>query len=375
MRTRTRPSSSVPGRPVSPSHINLKQHGIDPLVFTADKRVGDPWRQRWDSLRLFTPTFYDGLPGMPFPATDAEHLPTKDEVADYLESYAGRLGLQVRLGAEVHAVRRTDAGLLLETSRGPVTAQQVVVAAGAFRVPQLPPFAAELGRDIRQLHSSHYRNLDSLQPGDALVVGAGNSGTQIATDIHEADPTRRVWLAGRDTGRIPRRLLGRDIFRWLVPTVLRLPVDSGPGRLILARTAGRGDPVFADVHARMVAAGVERTGRMVGVRDGRPVVQGESGEVTPEVGNVVWCTGYRPDFSWIDGLPVDEHGRPRQQRGEVLAMPGLYVIGLHLLYRLSSSLIGGVGADAAYVAQRIQRRLERGTADAESSSAHARHAL
>lgn len=334
---------------------HLKRRGIDPVILTADERVGDSWRQRWDTLRLFTPAFYDGLPGMIFPAR-AEHLPTKDEIADYLESYAERFALLVRLGTQVHAVRRTDAGLLLETSLGPLTAQHVVVATGAFRVPRLPPFAAELDQNIRQLHSSQYRNLGSLRAGDALVVGAGNSGTQIATDIKGADPARRVWLAGRDTGRIPRRLFGRDIFRWLVPTVLRLPVDSRPGHFIRARAAGRGDPVFADAHARMLAASVERTGRVVSVQGGQPVVQADYGQATLDVRSVVWCTGYRQDFSWIEGLPIDKQGRPIHRRGEVLEMPGVYVIGLHFLHRLSSALIGGVGADAAFVAERILAR-------------------
>lgn len=339
---------------------HLKHLDLDPVLLTADERVGDSWRKRWDALRAFTPAFYDGLPGVPFPAADAEHLPSKDEIADYLASYADRIGLSIRLGTEVHAVRRRDGRFLLETSQGLVTAQQVVIATGAFQVPNLPVFAGDLNPGIRQMHSSRYRNLASLRRGHALVVGAGNSCVQIATDIKEADPTRDVWLAGRDTGRIPRRMLGRDIFRWMKP-LLRITAESWPGRAIQTRQGGRGDPVFTDVHARMVAAGVKRIGRIVSVQNGEPVVDTMDGEVKIEVGSVVWCTGYRHDFSWVEGLPVDDRGRPRQRRGEVLGMPGLYFVGLPLLYRLSSSLIGGVGADAVHVARLIRDNRGPGT--------------
>jgi len=293
---------------------------------------------------------------MPFPAADPDHLPTRDEAADYLESYARRFMLPVETDTSVKSVRRADGRYLVETSRGAIETEHVVVATGAFQAPKVPTFAAELDPGITQLHSSRYVNGDSVGRGDVLVVGAGNSGTQIATDIREAEPMRRVWLSGRDTGRLPRRLLGRDVFRWLAPTILRVRADSRIGRIIRARSAGRGDPVFSDAHARMVAAGVERVGRTIGVNDGRPVIQLGAGERALDVTSVVWCTGYRPDFSWIEGVPVDEHGSLQHRRGEVTAWPGLYVVGLHFLSRLSSSLMGGVGNDARHVAERVAAR-------------------
>jgi len=334
----------------------LKRREIDFTILDAHRRIGDSWRNRWETLRLFTPAFCSGLPGMPFPAADRDHLPTRDEAADYLESYAGRFNLPVETDTSVKSVRRADGRYLVETSRGPIETEHVVVATGAFQAPNVPTFAAELEPGIAQLHSSRYVNAESVRRGDVLVVGAGNSGTQIATDIREAEPMRRVWLSGRNTGRLPRRLLGRDIFRWLAPTILRIRVDSRMGRIIRARSAGRGDPVFADAHARMVASGVERVGRTVGVNEGRPVIQLDAGERVLDVASVVWCTGYRPDFSWIEGLPVDERGVPRHRRGEVAGWPGLYLVGLHFLARLSSALMGGVGSDARHVAERVAAR-------------------
>ena len=334
----------------------LRRLGLDFAILDAHLRVGDAWRHRWDTLRLFTPAFYSGLPGMAFPSADPDHLATRDEAADYLESYARRFGLPVEGDTSVRTLRRADGHFLLDTSHGPIAAEQVVVATGAFQTPVVPAFSADLDPRIAQLHSSQFTNPESLATGDALVVGAGNSGTQIATDIKEAEPMRRVWLSGRDTGLLPRRLLGRDIFRWLAPTILRVRTESRMGRLIRTRTMGRGDAVLSDAHERMVAAGVERVGRTVGVRDDRPAVQIGSGEPALEVASVVWCTGYRPDFSWIEGLPVDEHDIPLHRRGEVTAWPGLYVVGLHFLSRLSSSLMGGVGDDARHVAARIASR-------------------
>lgn len=335
---------------------HLKQHGHEFVIVADDERVGDTWRDRWDSLELFTPAFFDGLPGLDFPADDAEHLPNKDEMADYLETYAEAFDLPVELETRVTGLRREGDRYRLETDHGPRTADQIVVATGAYPVPDRPPFADELPDGTFSCHSSEYRNPDQLRPGDALVVGAGNSGTQIATEL-ASDGDRRVWLVGRDTGRIPRRLLGRDIYRWLVPleSLLRVTRSSAIGRRLFERMAGVGDPVFDVEYERMQAAGVDRVhGRITGVEDGLPMADdGRSFDVA----NVIWCTGFRQSFDWIELDVFEADGQPSHTRGIVEDAPGLYFVGLPWQHRPTSSLIGGVGKDAEHVARRIHDTL------------------
>ena len=332
----------------------LAEWGLDFVIVADDDRIGDTWRNRWDSLRLFTPAFYDGLPGMAFPADDPESLPTKDEVAAYLESYAEAFDLPVRLSTRVTRVGREDGRFRVETTGAVLTAETVVVATGAHSTPSVPPFADDLGPDTFSCHSSEYENTDGLPDGDVLVVGAGNSGTQIAAEVGAADPDRRVWLAGRDTGTLPRRVLGRDVYRFLAPTLFRISRGSLLGRRLHRRTADRGDPVFAPEAAKLEAAGVERIGRINGIEDGRPVTAG--GDAI-EAAAVIWATGFQTAFPWIDLPGVGGDGEPRHTRGVADDVPGLSFVGLPWQHRLSSSLIGGVGEDAEYVARSVRSRI------------------
>ena len=316
------------------------------LLVEADGRVGDGWRRRWDSLRLFTPARYSGLPGLPFPGP-RYHLPCKDEVADYLEQYAGHFELPVRLDTRVRSVRHDGAGFVIETPRETYEAANVIVATGPFQQPRIPAVAAELAPGIVQLHSSRYRSPAALPAGDVLVVGAGNSGAQIALELAR---TRRVVLAGRDTGSIPRRFLGRDIYDWIWPTILRASTDSLIGRRLASRMVG-GDPLVGITRGDFAAAGVTRAGRMVGVREGQPLL--EDGSV-PAVRTVIWATGFGPDFSWLDLPALDPAGRPLHRRG-VSPIPGLYFLGQRLQAHVGSSLIGGVGRDAREIVAHIAR--------------------
>ena len=333
---------------------HLEQLGHPAQIIADDRRVGDSWRHRWDSLRLFTPAFYNSLPGLPFPAEDPDHLPVKDEVADYLDAYADRLEAPIRLETRVESIRPAgdDAGhrFELQTDGGTLRARNVVLATGAHGTPWRPPFADELPADTHHLHSAGYRNPDALPDGDVLVVGAGNSGTQIAAELARARPYRAIWLSGPDTGRLPRRLLGRDIYRWIGPTLLRARADSFLGRRLHRKAASGGDPVFKPEHQAMVDAGVRRVGRTTAVEDGRPVVEGRG---ALDVSAIVWCTGFHSDFSWVrvPGATHDD-ASPVHTRG-VSPVPGLYYVGLPYLYRLDSSLLGGVSDDARYIARRV----------------------
>lgn len=332
---------------------HLAERDADFVALGSEARVGDNWRQRWDSLRLFTPARFSGLPGMPFPAPPG-HLPDKDEMGDFLERYAERFDLPVRLNTHVLAVEWDGQRYVLTTTAGGgiIEAENVIVATGAFQKPRIPALSGQLSPAIHQLHSSQYVSPFHLPEGAALVVGAGNSGAQIALELARF---RKVWLAGRDTGRLPRRLLGRDLFDWLWPIMSRATIDTRFGRRIRARMQRGGDALIGMSGRALADAGISRVGRVDDERGGRPAVGGEV--LDPVV--IIWCTGFQPEFaSWIR-LPVfGDDGYPRHVRGVVADAPGLFFLGLRFQYRMNSSLTGGVGADAAFIAERVQRRTE-----------------
>ena len=330
----------------------LVARGIDCRIFDAGARVGDQWRARWDSLRLFTPAAVDALPGMPFPA-DPATFPAKDQMADYLQSYAEHLALPIELGVRVTAVDRTGEGYVLGTGDGRrIEARQVVVATGAHPVPHIPTLAASISPEIQQLHSAEYRNPTQLADGPALVVGAGNSGAEIAIELARAG--RPTFLAGRSTGHVPAAAYagGGRAFLWVARHVLtvRTPI----GRRMRSRAISTGGPLIGLTMAEVVNAGVRRVGRIADVVDGHPV---PSDGPALDVATVVWATGFGHDFGWIHQPIVDEHGWPIQRDGAVVGEPGLYFVGLPFQTGLLSALVGGVGHDAASVAETISRRI------------------
>jgi putative flavoprotein involved in K+ transport len=331
----------------------LARRGRRFVILDADQRVGDAWRRRWDSLRLFTPARYDGLPGWPFPAP-AWSFPTKDEVADYLEAYAARFDLPVRGGVRVDRLSRAGDHYVLAAGDRRFQADHVVVASGAYQRPRIPAFAAELDPGILQLDPNRYRDPSQLPGGGVLVVGAGNSGAEIAFEVSRTHPT---WLSGPDTGHIPVRSGGRWD-RLLTPPVWWfasrvLTVQTPIGRKVRPKALTTAAPLERVRPKELAAAGVERVPRTVGVRDGYPML--EDGRVM-EVATVLWCTGFRPDFGFVD-LPVfDPEGAPLHHRGVVGSQPGLYFLGLWFLSAFTSSLLGGVGSDAEHIAGQIASR-------------------
>ncbi|MFD0263098.1 flavin-containing monooxygenase [Kitasatospora indigofera] len=343
---------------------HLAAQGREFVILEGGRRVGDNWRVHWDSLRLYTPARYDGLPGMKFPAPRWS-FPGKDAMGDFLTAYAERYRLPVRTEARVRRLRRDGDGYRVSLGDGDgdgeLRADNVVVATGTFgREPYVPSFAEELDPGIRRLHSASYRNEAQLRPGPVLVVGASHSGADIA---FEAAARHRTVLCGRDTGQIPFRLGSRPMravapLLWLVAGHL-LTVRTPIGRKAAAEIRVHGGPLLRVRSADLAAAGVERvTDRMTGVRGGRPVLAG--GRVL-DVANVVWCTGFRQDFSWIDIPVFREDGWPEESCGIVAASPGLYFAGLSFQRAFSSMLVGGAGRDARIVARHIAAR-ERPTA-------------
>ncbi|CAL9368182.1 putative oxidoreductase CzcO [Streptomyces sp. enrichment culture] len=326
---------------------HLARQGRDFVVLEAAERLGHSWRSRWDSLRLFTPASYSHLPGMKCGAADGRYQ-SKDELADYLETYAMSFGLPVRLGSRVESLTRFGDRYVLTVAARPVEAAQVVLATGAFTAPYVPEFADKLDPSVDQLHSVDYRNPGRLKPGDVMVVGAGNSGAEIALELAAS---HRVWLAGRDTGHVPFPM-GAAAYR----VMGRLSVHAWPGRGIAASGTGRGHPLISVGPDDLRRAEVRRVPRVVGVEEGRPLLA--DGRLQ-DVRTVVWCTGFVPDYSWID-LPFIAPDRvPLHRDGSVRGEPGLHLLGLPFQSTVTSHLVGGVGADAARLVRRLPRRAGR----------------
>ena len=328
-------------------HLARAQRSL--VILDANERIGDAWRKRWDSLRVFSPARLDGLPGRPFPVT-GWYFPTKDELADYLEDYAAHFALPVRTGVRVTRVSKSAERFIVVSDDRRFEANHVVIASGHEHTPRIPDFARDLDPHIHQLHSCQYQRPTQLT-GPTLVVGAGNSGAEIALDLSR---TNRTWLSGR----LRRAPVGPSRSPYLTavlwPIVSHvLTIDTPIGRKVRSKMLHAKAPVERVTEKALAAAGVERVARTIGSRDGRP--QLEDGQVL-DVANVVWCTGYRTALQWID-LPIfDEDGEPKQTRGVVDGMPGLYFVGRFFQYAFTSLFIGGVGRDAGYIAKQIAAR-------------------
>jgi putative flavoprotein involved in K+ transport len=334
---------------------HLAKRSLPFVILDASKRIGDAWRNRWDSLRLFTPARYAGLPGLAFPGT-GDSYPTKQQMADYLQSYSDRFGLPVRNGIKVGKLSRRGERFVVEAGEQCFEADQVVVAMANYQAPQVPSFARDLDRGIVQLHSHEYKNPAQLQPGGVLIVGSGNSGADIAMEVAR---THRTWLAGRESGVIPFvidrafwRLVMSRVFRFIGHHVLTLSTPIGrKARKTMPKTA----PLIRVKPQDLLRAGVERVPRVAGIRDGKPFLT--DGRVLDDLRNIIWCTGYHPGFAWID-LPVfAENGEPQHDRGIVSRVPGLYFVGLHFLYSMTSATVIGVGRDAERIAKAIDSRM------------------
>ncbi len=327
----------------------LKRFGIDFVLLDAAPDMGHVWRHRWHSLRLFTSARYSALPGSRFPG-DPDRYPSKDEVADYLRGYARSLELPIRLNERVERLSSTGDHYSVTTRSGRYRAKNVVVAVGGRHVAVKPRFAAELSHDMLQLHSGDYQCPDQLPRGTVAVIGSGDSGRQIAEELAESG--RRVLLSrGASRLRLPQRLLGRDIFYWLD----RMNALSVPAQAPRVRWVRSHEPVVAATFRSLRRKGVRVVGRAVGA-DGA-TIRFEGGDQERPAA-VVWCTGFRSEFSWVD-LPVfDYSGNPAQEAG-ITALPGLYFLGLPWQRVAGSALLGWVGKDAAILAEHIAQRKSR----------------
>lgn len=336
----------------------LARRGLPFLILDANQQVGDAWRNRWDSLRLFNPARYAGLPGMPFPGR-GDAFPTKDQVADYLAAYAQRFRLPIRNGVSVERLFREGGRFVVLAGSQRFEAENVVVAMANYQVPRAPAFASELSSDIFQLHAHAYRNPSQLQEGAVLVVGVGNSGADIAVEVAGTHPT---WIAGKESGHIPwpiESFLSRNFLVRLVRFGGHhvLSVNTPVGRKLRPKMLHRAAPLVRVKPKDLVKACIDRLPRVVGVRNGMPLLEDDR---TITVKNVIWCTGYEHGFPWID-LPVfGESGGsdPIHEKGIVTNVPGMYFVGLHFLYSMTSATFMGVGRDAKRIVKALNSRVE-----------------
>lgn len=322
---------------------HLARRGLRYLLVDAGPEPGHSWRTRWDSLRLFTPAQYDSLPGSPFPGP-ADTYPSKDEVADYLATYATTHSLPVLTRTEVVRLSPCEGGFVAHTTQGRLTARQVVIATGPFHTPFVPAIEGSFGVHVPQVHSQDYRNPDSVAGERVLVVGAGNSGLQIAEELSR---DRDVVLAASSHAvALPQRFAGRDLFWWLLKLGL---MRLSAGSVVAQRVRARGDLVIGTDRRGLARSGVDFRPRLVAA-DGDVVAFGDGS--TTEIDAVVWCTGFRADYAWIDADVTDEAGRLRHARGAT-PVPGLWVLGLPWQSTRGSSLLGFVQRDAATIADQI----------------------
>ena len=331
----------------------LSQQSRNFVILDNHSRTGDVWRSRWESLRLFTPSQFDSLPGLPFLQTK-NYLPSKNEIADYLETYATHFELPIRHNTRVDKLTSTNQSFQITTNNGNFISRNVIIATGPFQKPFTPELSKQLGANILQMHSNEYVKPQQVAVDNVLIVGAGNSGAEIALELVKTG--KNVWLAGRDVGRVPAnspagRLLNGYPIWWIMTRMLT--IDTPIGRKMKTTSAHHGTPLGRATRAEIAAAGVILSPRMTNVVSGKP--QLEDGQIIPAKA-VIWATGFKADYSWIKIPIFDEHGYPVHDRGVIKSTPGLYFIGLYFQTGLSSSFLGGVSKDAAYITSRLAKQ-------------------
>jgi putative flavoprotein involved in K+ transport len=331
----------------------LRKMKKDFIILDESSRIGDVWRKRWDSLLLFTPAQYDGLPGMPFPAEKGS-FPGKEQMADYLENYAEKFSLPVRLNIKVNHVTKNNEGYEIMTNEGNFHSEKLVLATGTNPKPFIPLFSADLSPEIFQMHSSQYKNPGSLPDGDILVVGAGTSGIEIAVEVAA---THRTYISGTPPFRIPDSVFiyGGNFAWWFLNHIVT--INTPIGRRARNKIRKGGSPLIRVSPEDISKSGVYRLPRLIRADNGYPYFEDNS---VIKVSVIIWATGYKPDFSWVETDQPMMSGWPDTRRGVFKTCDGLYFVGMPFQFGLTSGLIGGVGRDAAFVARSIQNNNHNG---------------
>jgi putative flavoprotein involved in K+ transport len=321
---------------------HLKQLGLTFILLDKAERIGESWRNRYDSLKLFTPAEYDSLPGLRFPAPEG-HYPIKDEVAEYLEGYAKHFDLPVKLQTQLEVLEKQSDVFRLQTNRGVYQTPRVIIATGPFQTPLIPSLSQQLDNEIVQLHSGSYRNNTQLPAGDVLIVGSGNSGLQIAEELLAS---HAVTLAqGKAQPFLPQQFLGQSLFCWME----RLGISNVAASSWLGRRLEKRDPVIGANLPSLKQHGLKLVSRVVAT-NGKTVAFADGKTLQPQ--SIIWATGFRNDYTWLRLPVIDGNGKPIHQQG-VTSVEGLYFLGLSWQRTRGSALLGWVGRDAAFIAKRI----------------------
>ncbi|CAM1347549.1 flavin-containing monooxygenase [Tenacibaculum insulae] len=323
---------------------HLKKMNKNFIIVDGENEIGASWLNRWDSLKLFTPTEYNHLPGLKFKAKKG-HYPTKIEVSNYFKNYVKEFNISVQLNTLITSVRKTEKCFYVTHKNGEIETQNVIVATGPFHIPYTPPCHTKISEKVLQMHSNYYKNINQLQDGDTLVVGAGDSGYQILDEISKND-SRTVYFSGNTKVKsLPQQFLGETLWWWFTLIgFLSYSKYSWIGKRINSSV----QPVIGtDVKEILSRKNVISVGRTKDALNEEIVFEKET---VTSIKNIVWATGYRPNFKWIEGLELDEDGYPKNYRG-VSNIEGLYFIGLPWMFTRGSATLGGVSKDASYLAK------------------------
>ena len=323
---------------------HLKQMKKSFLILDGENEIGASWLNRWDSLTLFTPTEYNHLPGLKFD-TPKGYYPNKFEVANYFKAYVKEYDIPVQLNTLVTAVKKTEEGFVITSDKSEMKAANVVIATGPFHIPYTPPCHTKLADSVSQMHSNFYKGIHQLKDGDALVVGGGDSGYQILDEISK-DASRTVYFSGDTTVKsIPQQFLGKTLWWWFTLIgFLSFSKYSWIGKKINSFTQPVIGTDVQEILSRKNVISMGRTNDAI-----NETVIFEKAKIT-SIKNIVWATGYRPNFKWIEGLELDSDSYPKNYRG-VSNIEGLYFIGLPWMYTRGSATLGGVAKDASYLAE------------------------
>lgn len=328
---------------------HLKKMNKKFIVVDSEKEIGASWLNRWNSLKLFTPTEYNHLPGLKFDAPKG-HYPTKFEVSNYFKNYAKEFDIPLQLQTLITSVKKTKECFLVTSEKKVFETKNVIVATGPFHIPYTPPCNTKISESVFQMHSNYYKKLDQLQEGDTLVVGAGDSGYQILDEISK-DKNRTVYFSGNiKVKSLPQVFLGKTLWWWFTLIgFLSYSKYSWIGKRINSSV----QPVIGtDVKEILSRKNVITVGRTKDALNEEIVFEKDT---ITSIKNIVWATGYRPNFKWIEGLELDEDNYPKNYRG-VSNIDGLYFIGLPWMFTRGSATLGGVSKDANYLANIIQKK-------------------
>jgi len=326
----------------------LQKLGKNFIIVDKEDEVGASWLNRWDSLTLFTPTEFNHLPGLKFPAPKG-HYPNKYEVADYFKLYAKEFNLPIKLNTFIEKIEKKEGRFIITHKNGRYEAKNVVIATGPFHIPYTPPCSEDIADDIFQIHSNYYKNPSQLNPGPAMVVGAGDSGFQILEEV-SSDKERKTYYSGEtNIATLPQEILGKTLWWWFTKTgFLSFSKNSFIGKRI---NHSRQPVIGTDVKGILNRSNVIPVGR---TNDAHQEQIETEKETINDIKNIVWATGYRPNFSWIKGLELTPEGYPNHKRG-ISSMKGLYFIGLPWLHTRGSATLGGIKKDAKYLKKYIAK--------------------